>query len=333
MRRHGHQPVKVATAFRRIGILTNPGSGGNRQNGSRFTAVRAKHLPAAHHHNARTEEEIHKALGDFQRAGVDLVVINGGDGTVQAVLSYLYAPSLPPSWQPTLALLRAGTASMLARDVGLAGSQVTALERLAQACRSNQQGRARILDRHLLRVERTPEKPVQCGMFFGCGAVCRGIDLCHGRLNRSGIRGELMPGLILLHQLLDLARGRHDRLGAVYAGGMADSLPLPQASYLLIVASTLERLILGFHPFWGLQDQPLKITAIETRTPHLLRQAWRIFCGRAGKSMTPEYGYHSISGKRIRLDFAGDFTLDGELFSTDSGLTITPAGPARFLVL
>ncbi|MBN2231259.1 MAG: hypothetical protein JW781_00355 [Deltaproteobacteria bacterium] len=314
-------------------MLTNPRSGGNRRNDGRVAGLLAARLPAARHVLARTAGEIEHALDEFRRAGIDLLVINGGDGTVQAALTHIYAVAAPGSWRPDLALLRAGTASMLARDAGLAGSPPAAAAQLAAALtEGGKPGRLHVVERHVLRVEHHPEKPPQCGMFFGCGAVCRGIDLCHGSLNRAGIRGELMPGLIMLRQLIDLARGRPDRLGPVRAGGMIDARPLPASSWLLIVAATLRRLVLGMYPFWGTPEAPLHLTAIETRAPHLLRRAGRIMRGRPDVSMTPAHGFHSAAGKRMELDFTGDFTLDGEIYTAAGSLTATTTGPARFLV-
>jgi hypothetical protein len=331
-RSDGHERHQAsAAAYRQVGILTNPASSGNLRHGNRVTKLLADRLPTARHFNARTVTEMNHALTEFQRAGVELLVINGGDGTVQATLTYLFATAATNTWRPTLVLLRAGTASMLARDVGLAGSPRAALERLATAHANGQPGK--IVTRTILHVVSAPSSPPQCGMFFGCGAVCQGIDLCHHKLNPSGIRGELMPGLIMLHLLLDLARGRHDRLGPINAGGFIDNHPLPRSSYLLAVVTSLERLVLGFRPFWGRQDLPLHITAIEARAPRLLVRVRRILGGRPDRAMTPEHGFHSASGERIQLNFRGAFTLDGEVFSTIDGITITPAGPARFLVL
>ncbi|NCP03944.1 MAG: diacylglycerol kinase, partial [Deltaproteobacteria bacterium] len=73
--------------------------------------------PQISHREAVTPHDLAQALVDFAEQGIDLLIINGGDGTVQAVLTLLYTRKIFDQ-PPLLALLRAGTTSMLARDVG-----------------------------------------------------------------------------------------------------------------------------------------------------------------------------------------------------------------------
>ena len=77
----------------------------------------------------RSSQQVKAAIRDFARQGVDLVVVNGGDGTIHAVLTALFTTEWPDH-VPFLALLRAGTTSMIARDVGLPGSRLQGLSRL-----------------------------------------------------------------------------------------------------------------------------------------------------------------------------------------------------------
>ena len=109
----GHEP--------RIGVLCNPLSGKNRQGLKTISQTISKY-PQAFQHNVQTPRDIYEALFDFASHKVDLLVISGGDGTVQAVLTVLYNHQ-PFAKQPQLIVLAAGTTNMIAGDVGVSGDE------------------------------------------------------------------------------------------------------------------------------------------------------------------------------------------------------------------
>ena len=112
----------------RIGVISNPLSDGNRkglQSVERMLAGCGRPL----HRRAVVPEEVKAAIGDFAARGINLVAVNGGDGTIHAVLTALFNAEWPDG-RPFLALLRAGGTSMIARDVGLPGSRLQGLSRL-----------------------------------------------------------------------------------------------------------------------------------------------------------------------------------------------------------
>ena len=72
----------------KVGVITNPRSGGNKR-GSGGIHKLLKHWPDVMHHEAFDPQGVSAVLSDFSRNGVKLIVVNGGDGTVQAVLTIL----------------------------------------------------------------------------------------------------------------------------------------------------------------------------------------------------------------------------------------------------
>ncbi|MEJ2202421.1 MAG: acylglycerol kinase family protein, partial [Desulfuromonadaceae bacterium] len=113
----------------RIGVLTNPRSGGNRKGGGALAAF-LQGRPDLVQAKGSTPTTIKAALSTLAAQQVDLLVINGGDGTVQATLTALYGEDPRENPPPLLALLRSGTSSMLARDVGVDGTPLEALRRI-----------------------------------------------------------------------------------------------------------------------------------------------------------------------------------------------------------
>ena len=137
----------------RVGVLSNPRSGGNKKGGPLVRAVLAN-WPETVHREAVNPQEVSAALNDFAGNGVELIVINGGDGTASAVLTAI-GRDLLFSRPPLLALLCAGTTSMLARDVGVGGSPAAVLQRLLIWAQSPDASFA-VRPRPYLRVQRDP---------------------------------------------------------------------------------------------------------------------------------------------------------------------------------
>jgi diacylglycerol kinase (ATP) len=332
MMHESSQPVFGDSSSRQgitIGMITNPRSGGNKKGIGEVREFVARNR-GIHHGEAVTPAEIHGVLSDFATRNVELLVVNGGDGTIQAVLTALYGRAcfLRP---PVLALLQAGTTSMLARDAGVRGKPVAALARILAWKGDTGNNRHAILERPVLKLRQQGEAEPLCGMFFGAGAIPRGIELCHGSVNPRGVRGELIPGLLIARLLLAVVNGNDTLLPGTDMGVHFDGQPVRHDTYLFAMVSTLERLFLGLHPFWGGEDAPLHFTALRTKPPYLLRNLPFLVYGRRTATSSPENGFYSHNARQITLDFRGKFVIDGEIFEARAPLTIEAAGPARFL--
>lgn len=308
-----HRDPTIPIGPRRTGVISNPLSGGNRRGMDDLRRLLSGR-PHVLHREVRDEEGVRDALADFAGRGVNLVAVNSGDGTVQAVATALLAEAIYPA-PPLLALLRGGTTNMTHQDLGLPGPPARALARLI-AWADHGEGAAGIRFRTVLRVENPLDPRPRFGFFLGAACIHRGIRFFHAHIRTRGLTGDPAHLLILLRFLAALLR-RDDRLAAPVAAGIRlDRKPLPSpAEYLLILVTTLDRLILGFRPFWRAGDQPLRLTAVRRRPRRLHRAAPALVRGRDVSAASPENGYFSGSGRRIELGLDGGYALDGELYN------------------
>jgi len=294
----------------RIGVLVNPFSGGNRS-GLRAVRDTIADYPRAFPCDVRTPRDVLAALVEFARRDVDLVAVNGGDGTVQAVLTALLH-NRPFEKLPVLTVLQSGTTSMTARDVGIPGSRVKALRQLFRWARTGD-GAPTIVKRPVLRVQ-APGHPVRYGMFFGAAAIYQGIQYFHRKVNSRGLRGEVGPGLTILRYLWAVARRNDKFTVSVPLTVKLDNNFPRQFDCLIVLVSTLERLFLGIHPYWGGGTGPLHYTAVQADPRHFLRALPFILRGRRGALGTPQNGYFSHNATEIKLNLDSGFTLDGQLY-------------------
>ena len=151
----------------KIGVLINPLSGGNLNGLTAIRRVISDH-PRVLHADARTPVEMLNVLMQFAQQDVNLLAVNGGDGTVQAVLTHLFQQQ-PFERLPLLAVLQSGTTSMTARDVGFSGSRVKSLIKLFRWVNQGI-GQPQIIRRPVLQVQ-APGHPARCGMFFGTAGI------------------------------------------------------------------------------------------------------------------------------------------------------------------
>jgi hypothetical protein len=264
-----------------------------------------------------------------------LIVVNSGDGTIQAVLTVLLGQQ-PFESQPLLALLNGGTTNMTHQDLGVGGPPVRALRRVIDWVHHGI-GPARICRRTILKVRTASIAQPLYGLFFGAACIFNGIRFFHSRMQRMGLRGDTAHLLIVARFLWALAR-RDDTLAAPLSAAIRTGrLKTAQTGrYLLLLATTLDRLILGLRPFQPNGEGPLKLTAVAVRPRNLLKVVPFLMRGRPHPCAQPENGYFARRAHAIRLDMDGGFAVDGELFSADrrSGpVLIEAGGSADFLRL
>jgi diacylglycerol kinase (ATP) len=310
-----------------IAILTNTANRYNRTHPDVAKDLVAA-LPGATHVATRGTADIAPALERLLADGTDLLVLNGGDGTVQKVLTELLGRAPPERW-PTFAILPGGTTNMTARSInGRALSFDRALGALAGAV---QRGQPPAETRAL--VARLPSGASLVGFFWGMGAILRGIEYCQKTVYGAGIGGEQASGVALVRTVLGIARRQPP-----FSGGVTVDLdsPVPgrrfEASILL--ATTLEQLFLGIRPFWGRGPGELRGLLVEEPARRLVRNLPALLRGRPNRHMTPETGYHSFRTDVLDVAATGRFTLDGELYDFEDGaLALGASPPLRVLRL
>jgi len=297
----------------RAGVINNPLSFKNRRHntlGDVLEVLRShSQIP---HHEVNRPEDIRAATRALLDAGTELLIVNGGDGTVQAVLTEVFG-GRPLEGLPLLAVLPGGTTNMVAADIGAMMRAVPALQRLLAAAREGRLVGA-VVPRPVMRAE-TADVPPVFALFFGTGAIYHGITLCRRYIATLGLRGEIGPGLALATFLGKLAIGQGGSLfPPMRLSGRLDGVRVRSGSYRAALVSTVSRQFLGLRPFWGREPGPLKYTALSSSPQHLFRAVPAIMRGKPNRYVRPEFGYTSQNAYEVELHIDCGFTLDGELY-------------------
>jgi diacylglycerol kinase family enzyme len=321
----------------RVSVLSNPTSGNNRTWQDRIAARLAGYRQVAHH-VTRTLAEAEALAPQLAVEAPDVVVINGGDGTIAAALGMIL-DHWPEDRLPLIMVLPGGTANMTAGDIGMTASQRRAVRRFFRWLDRGAPMDGEIRTRYLMRVEGAADGQTRHGMFLGTGAVMQATQYAHSDVHSRGLGGEISLALIMIRALWGLIRRdprfyQPTRVRLTLTGAAGASVTRETAPMLILVASTLERLSLGIRPFWAPRNAAIGLTAIRGGAARFPRAILSLLRGRPNRHVTSENGYESFRADRIELHFDGELNLDGELFATagaDTPLVITAQGPVRFL--
>jgi hypothetical protein len=296
-----------------VGVIYNPRS--HRNLGADFDCGLSPHV-----HIARPGDrsQLPAALADFAERGIDLLVINGGDGTVRDVLT-CGRPIFGDEW-PAIAVLPKGKTNALTVDLGVPDSWTL-------------QDAIHALD-HGGRVYRRPIEVAPLGQDDAAAALSRvsGFILGAGAFTTATRAGQsahklgafnslavAVTTLWTLAQSLFATRANPWRRGARMRIGLgAGDVPMEHSGHgdpemrQLLFASTLERLPAGIRPFGPLRSG-LKLVALDQisrRTAAILPVA---MFGKLQKGLR-ERGIHQLAASHFTLSIDDQFILDGEAF-------------------
>jgi diacylglycerol kinase (ATP) len=302
-------------------MVSNPLSQRNRAGMAAIEAVVARHPEVVRHVRFEPGLDLQALMAEFAADGCDLIVLNSGDGLVHAVLGALFLGRTFAT-PPPLALLPRGMTNMTAADVGLGGRNAATLERLLDIAARGEVDR-HLVRRHVLKVEYDPGRPGERGMFFGAAGVYDGIHLCTGSIHTRGLTGSWASTSTILAILgRALWQGvEHTGIGGDEVAISVDGGPWTEARRALVMATTLDRLVLGTRPFWNNGDRPVHFTAFDHPPVGIVRHACQILFGGKSREL-PDPPFHSRGAGRVELRLDRPFTIDGEFFRAARGVPV-----------
>jgi len=311
----------------RSAILTNPHSSRNRRHLPRLRALMRKHRDIRHIETASLAD-LPAAVETLLADGVELLGINGGDGTIHLVLSALWRASAGQPL-PALAFIPSGTTNMSARDIN---GGVVSVRRALGALIAAAAGNPTAAPRHLLHVHGTGAEP-QLGLCLGMGAVVRGIEYCHERIFSLGIRDEWATGVALLRAGWGIARRE-----PVFAEGVPLEISIDgerhESRASIFLVSALEELLLGIRPFWGRGEQPLRVTLVREHAHRFMRSFPDLLRGRPDPHLTEAGGYLSRRGTVVDIRGECPYTIDGEIYRASTNrIRVEAFGPVNMIRL
>lgn len=295
-----------------VALLNNLRAGRSGAQVARILSFLSEH-PEVIHVETESAGALPEALASIAHRDVDLLVVNGGDGTLQHVLTEILGTDTFERI-PMIAPVRGGRTNMSALDLGASRDPVRGIAAVLESARRGTLHQ-RFVDRPVLRVDFDRGRRVVYGTFFGAGLIHRAIGLTHrifptGR--SQGVFGAgLVTGWLLLRTLFQDDEGviRPDKAQILVDGEL-----VPDGEFRLVIATSLDRLFLRMNPFWGEGDGGVRFTAMSSRPTGLLSAGPGILCGSPPAHAVPENGFTSRNAHCVEMRIDCGFTIDGEVF-------------------
>lgn len=319
-----------------VALLSNPRASGNQAKLPQVRSFCAAHKDIFHYEVERAEQ-IGQALKSIARVKPKVLVINGGDGTVQAALTELYHGGHFQGDPPPVAVLPNGKTNLIAHDLGADGDPIRALERVVEIARAD-------LAPHIVRRElislsdgSAAGKPV-LGMFLGGAGLAETMLYCRHKIYPLGLPNWLAHAVTLFLGLLGVLVGRRARFLPTPPRPLTVSVMksgVLQGRFAFLMVTTLQRLLFsGNMPGAGERAGAMQLLVIERSIPALLRALFAAIRGRLGRYSLS--GVHLARGEEIRIEGeASNLVMDGELFHAEAGrpIVLRPTAPVPFLRL
>ena len=320
----------------RVALLSNPTASGNRALLPQIRTFCAAQGDVFHYEVERLDQ-VGIALSRIARVKPRVLVINGGDGTVQAALTEIYNGGHFGDEPPPVAVLPNGKTNLIAMDLGADGDPLETLERVLAIARSD-------LDRHIVERELialshgTGKGRAVLGMFLGGAGLADIMLYCRHHIYPLGLPNGVSHLLTFFAALISILFGFKTTLlprkpdpveVSVFRRGQL------KGRFAVLVVTTLERLLLHSHfPERRGRAGALQLLAVERRPMAVLRVIFGALFHRLGKDRFG--GVHLERGDEIRIESdRSQVILDGETFEARRGrpIVLRPTAPVAFLRL
>jgi hypothetical protein len=319
----------------RIALLSNPKSTGNLAQLPRIRAYCADH-PDIFHYEVEHAHQVGDALRTIARIRPKVLVINGGDGTVQAALTELYNGGHFGAAPPPVAVLPSGKTNLIALDLGAHGDPIAALERLIEIAQGDIAPYVVARELIALRNGENGDRPV-IGMFLGGAGLADTMLYCRNKIYPLGLPNSFAHVITAIALLAKMVL----RVKANFLPpdpqplnvSLREEGDMISGRFSLLAVTTLEKLLLSGE-LGGRREGVLKLLAIEEQPMSLIRGFAASLLGKLGRSKVR--GVHFEEANEITIEGdSSDVILDGETFRAEVGspINLKPAAPLSFVKL
>ncbi len=265
-----------------------------------------------------------------------VLVVNGGDGTVQAALTELYHGGHFNGDPPPVAVLPNGKTNLIALDLGSEGDPLDALGRIVELARGDLSDHIVVRELIALSDGSDNARPV-LGMFLGGAGLAETILYCRNKIYPLGLPNTISHILAAIAVLFSAVFG----LKANFLPARAQPVKVSfirqgelQGNFSVLIVTTLEKLLLGNRTVGSGKSGEMRFMAIDQKPWAMLNAVFNSLIGRLGKRKLA--GVHLTAGDMIRIDSdQSSVILDGEVFEARNGrpIVLRSTPPVPFLKL
>jgi diacylglycerol kinase (ATP) len=304
-----------------IGVITNPRARENAADPARIGRLRRIVDNQGVFRAARTVEEISDIAREFRRLAIDILVIDGGDGTLHHTLS-AFIPIYGGENLPPVALLPGGTMNTIATCLGIKGVSEGILRQIV----STITGMApfEFVRANTLKVNN------RYGFIFGLGFPVRLLNAYYRGKGRGRWK-TIRVLLTILFSTLEKEGAESTFFRPFEAGIWLDGEQLPIGRYTTVLGSTVRGVGLGFKPTRraGEEEGLFQILCLDMGPRRMGLNALKVLLGMElrDQRLFDRMATRSV----ITLENPADMQIDGEIFENQRGIRLHVGPAIRFI--
>ena len=304
-----------------IGVVTNPRARENATDLARIERLRRILDNEGVFREARTLDEIADIAREFRRSGIDILAIDGGDGTLHHTLS-AFIPIYNGEDLPPIALLRGGTMNTIANSLGIKGLSEAILQRIISTVRG--QVVLGVVRANILKVND------RYGFIFGLGFPVSLLNTYYRGKGRG--RGKTIRVLTkILISTLEKEGADSIFFNPFEADIWLDGEKLPIGRYTGILGSTVKEVGLGFKPTRRVREREglFQILCMDMGPKRMAMNALKVLLGmELGDEKLID---RMVTRSVIKLERAADMQIDGEIFKSPKEIQLHVGPAIRFI--
>jgi len=292
-----------------IGVLINPHSGSNRRlPKGRLDGLREIFAERGVVIETQSKEEVPGALEQFRRCGVDVLAVSGGDGTIRNALSTYFNMfgGEPPIFVP----LRGGTMNMVAGDVGSGKDQFKVAQKLKGMLEAPSP--LPVTRRGMLKViDANRDAPIYCFCLVE-GFLCRLLESYYRRGAGTAAALRIISSAVINALFSPQSPIFQETRSRV----CIDDNEMEHEGHLMIIASSIRRMALGFTPFTSPPAPGVTLNFIRVRSPYLKAAAWRLLQHLyLGVDSHPNGTFTNTTARKVEVEGVESYAVDGEIIN------------------
>jgi len=277
---------------------------------------------------AETHGAVLRDVGDFSdvdslvqdalAAKAEHIVIEGGDGTVQGILTEFLRHEKARNL-PVFTIVPGGNTNQVARNIGLSAATPQAVTHALSDDKSFHHA-------PLIRIKDKAQRKYY-GFLFSSGALPQVTDYTKEKIHDRGIGGSLA----VIGGILKGATGTSEITSPtkIKLNITADGTHKLRGPHLGTIVTTLPGLILGLDPFWGEGERPLRVTYVAGEYQKLVRHVASLWLGKKNKDRSQD-GLYSWTADGLKYRYKGPCVMDGEVLDLTKSFKVSATKPIRF---
>jgi hypothetical protein len=276
-------------------------------------------------------DEFKRVIDTIQREDINLLILNGGDGTLQMGITELIR-QLPRERIPVILPLRGGTMNMVANNLGIRKSPPDTVRIIMDHVRAFHRGENDLQTIPLKVLKITDENNgTRYGFTFSNGIVYKVQKAYYATGNPSFQTAANMTTTIIGNYILGTQRGKAF-FEKIKTSLTIDGTTYPYHRTLLSVASVLQKLVLWFKPFYHPERKGMDgfyFLSVSMDSLSIIANLRALSGGR----LLHERLFNDTA-HRVTIQADGGYGIDGELSDRESTAVTIEEGPAiNFLVV